>query len=77
MASVFNAEQMERKKKKKRVCNCGLLLRLDRLTSSRPALPVPASWLVSALGLLSAKKHVWILENFNFIFGPFARRHSL
>jgi hypothetical protein len=28
-------------------------------------------------GPSSEKNHVWTLENFNVIFGPFARRHSL
>jgi hypothetical protein len=29
------------------------------------------------LTLSREKNHVWTLENFNVIFGPFARRHSL
>jgi hypothetical protein len=29
------------------------------------------------LALSRKENHVWTLENFNVIFGPFARRHSL
>jgi hypothetical protein len=42
----------------------------------RGRVPQPVDRIFYILALPREKIHVWTLENFNVIFGPFARRHS-